>query len=1301
MSEDPRLQRLLDRLLDSDATPEEVCVSCPELLDTVRERWQKMRRVRAELEAFFPSPTEAASPPAEAALPQIPGYEVEAVLGRGGMGIVFKARQLQLDRVVALKMLLAGAYAAPEELARFRREATAVASLRHPNIVPVHDAGEVNGRPYFTMEFVEGGTLARSLARTPQQPRRAAELVATLASAVQFAHQSGFIHRDLKPANILLTPAGVPKITDFGLVRSTAAGPEFTRTGFGIGTPSYMAPEQALGNTSAMGPGVDIYALGVILYEMLTGRPPFEGGSAEAIIQKVIDEEVPPPSRVHARVPRDLETICLKCLEKDSKRRYASAQDLADDLHRYLDGKPILARPVGVVERVVKWARRRPAVALLVGTLLALLIVGTGIAVWLGYQGAQRAGQAQAGIQTALKRAADLRQEERWNEALEVVQDASPHLPDARSAELERRLLQAQKDLRIAVVMEKVRESYPLHLRMSDMVDYEKRADDYQSAFNRTGLQVEEDAEAVVDFIRTSTIRDHLVAALEDRAFVAFKRNDQRLVKQLLTIAERADSGSPWRTRFRDPKVWQSRTQLQELAGTAFTSTPGPSEYELALLGLLLREVGAMGPGIHLLEEASRRQPRNFWVHRELGSTLLSNSLYWEAIRSFSAAVALRPDNPGVHERLGRCLFYAGRTDASLAEYRRAMEIPNNLVYPGVFVYPLAESGYWKEAEEVCRRTQNCTDHLHPYYDLGEALHRQKRYDDAAAMYRKAIEKGADAWDVYERLSLALMRAGRHEEAIPAFQKSEELHPGDPAPGYLLPRQLVAIGRWEEAITMLRAANARTPNILYFQFDLGKLLRAHGKPEEATKILQEEVKHAGPVAFLWEELEDSLLDQGRFADARATVEKHLTMPIHEPYRGAEVHRLDLCKSLLAIETNLPSILAGKERPKDPATQLALAEWCLKHKNLTALAASFYTSALEALPAVADDLATGQRFDAARAACLAGTGVGVDAAQLDDQQRARLRKQALDWLTADYNARVEQHRANKPGDRVLAASMVRSWIKTEELIGADFVFVLPTDERCRVAGDLAGVRDETALAKLPSDERRDWQALWKKVAALAARDPYHLMVQARDHVARTEWKEAAKCYAELMELFPTDDGDLWFEYAASQLLAGDREGYRRAREHMLSRCQPQGPMRPYLVARACTLAFESPEESGRALRAGSLELGRVRSEFWALAEQGAVQYRMNNLQSALRYIDQGLAADGRAGRAVLNWLWLALIHQKLGSPTEAQRWLAKANNWLNQQEGRMPLDTPLLGLHLHNWLEAHILRQEAEAAIRKR
>jgi eukaryotic-like serine/threonine-protein kinase len=309
----------------------------------------------------------------------VPGYEILGELGRGGMGVVYKARHLRLNRLVALKMILSGSHAGVTELRRFRNEAEAVARTQHPNLVQIYEIGEHEGRPFFALEFVDGRTLAAVMGGQPQPPRFAAQMVEQLARAAHAAHQAGIVHRDLKPGNVLLTAAGVPKITDFGLAKRLDGSGVQTATGDVLGTPVYMAPEQAAGRVREIGPQTDVYALGVILYEMLTGRPPFLSAVSVDIVRQVISDEPVSPSRLQRGLPRDLVTVCLKCLEKDPKKRYPSAEALADDLHHFLEGEPITARPASRVQRAIKWARRRPALA----ALLAVSVLAT-LALLLG-----------------------------------------------------------------------------------------------------------------------------------------------------------------------------------------------------------------------------------------------------------------------------------------------------------------------------------------------------------------------------------------------------------------------------------------------------------------------------------------------------------------------------------------------------------------------------------------------------------------------------------------------------------------------------------------------------------------------------------------------------------------------------------------------------------------------------------------------------------------------------------------------------------------------------------------------------
>jgi len=285
-------------------------------------------------------------------------YELIGEIARGGMGVVYRAKQINLDRIVALKMILAGRLATPDDVDRFRTEAEAAGRLQHPNVVAVFEVGEIDGQHFFSMEYIEGESLSQKLARGPLSSRAAAKYVCTIARAVHYAHRQGILHRDLKPSNILIDAADEPHVTDFGLAKRLGADLGQTRSGAVMGTPSYMAPEQAQGHTRTATAAVDIYSLGAILYELVTGRPPFRAETPLDTVIQVVENEPAPPTLLNANVDKDLETICLKCLQKDPHARYASADELADDLHRYLEGEPISARSLNPLELLTRMLNR-------------------------------------------------------------------------------------------------------------------------------------------------------------------------------------------------------------------------------------------------------------------------------------------------------------------------------------------------------------------------------------------------------------------------------------------------------------------------------------------------------------------------------------------------------------------------------------------------------------------------------------------------------------------------------------------------------------------------------------------------------------------------------------------------------------------------------------------------------------------------------------------------------------------------------------------------------------------------------
>ncbi|MDR3618255.1 MAG: serine/threonine-protein kinase [Paludisphaera borealis] len=782
MAIDIRVSELLEELHDSGRTPEEVCGDFPELLPELRVRWRRVCRLEAELDSIFPPEREeperpSASSPGAANLPRIPGYEVESLLGRGGMGVVFRARHVRLNRIVAIKLAIAGAYAAPRERERFQREAEAVAALRHANVVQIYDVGDSEGRPYFTMEFIAGGSLAE--AAKPTTPRQAASILLALSGALQSAHTAGIIHRDLKPANILLDEDGTPKISDFGLSRRIDDAASLTLNGAVIGTPSYMAPEQAAGDRTAVGAAVDIYALGAILYELLTGRPPFRGETSPETIRQTIHSDPPPPSRLNSKIPRDLEIICLKCLSKDPSRRYASAVSLGSDLQRFLDGEAIEAKPEGRIERLWRKVRRNPGYAMLLACVVLLAAILACVGLWLAAERAEM-GRRAATEGAADERAAevDLRDMARemargaLAEARTAFDRAQGRLGRRGSTDLREALVRGRRDLDMAARFEAIRMGRAR--TVGGVVDDAGTDEAYAQAFRGFGLGGPDEApEAVAARIRASNARRAVVDALDDWPITSADIRRKEWVLQVARLSAGEESG--WIRDARDPEVRRSRQALERL----IEKTPAAAEPVTLLLALAedLRATG--GDPIPLLTRVQRARPGDFWANLTLGSALGRAGRHADAIRYQQAALSIRPDAAIGYNNLGHCLADSGRPGDAAEYFRSALRLdPTAAVSSYNLGFVLRITGKPNEAIEVVRSglRANPSDAL-LHAGLGDSLAAAARHVEAFPEYRQAVSIDPRLAVAQAGLRTTLIRLGRSEEAQAAWRLAIEADP--------------------------------------------------------------------------------------------------------------------------------------------------------------------------------------------------------------------------------------------------------------------------------------------------------------------------------------------------------------------------------------------------------------------------------------------------------------------------------------------------------------------------------------------
>jgi serine/threonine-protein kinase len=985
------------------------------------------------------------------------GYAILAELGRGGMGVVYKARQTRLRRTVALKMILGGGHASGADLERFRTEAEAIARLQHPHIVQIHEVGEHDGLPFFSLEFCPGGSLDKKLAGTPLPAREAAALVEQLARGMQAAHDKGVIHRDLKPANVLLAEDGTPKVTDFGLAKKLDERGQ-TQTGSVMGTPSYMAPEQAGGKSRELGPACDIYALGAILYECLTGRPPFRAATPLDTVLQVVSDEPVPPRQLQSKMPRDLETICLKCLRKEPARRYATAADLADDLHRFQAGEAIRARPVGQLERAIKWVRRRPAVAALTvglaATVLLLVVGGSGAAVWYANDRAGRKiEQAQRHVEEQrheLQRAEDqkrrelLRQQEQkhqeernrmavqaavaqakelqakalWRQARNLLKQQLELLGAEADVPLRHEVQAALGHVAVAETLDRIRSNKMLVI--DGKVNYASAPPAFAAAFLDLGLDFKAGEEsALVARLAASPLRQELLAALDDWLI---EEPDAQLRSRLCQVTAKL-TGQAWRAELAG--ILGDKTKLQAV----LTQVPADEMTPALLAGLCRQLHGRGGNGMALLESAVLRHPTDFWLLLELQNAYFHRDKKFSAqsIGVLYACLAVRPESVIAWTELGLALKDKGDREGAIAAYREAVRLDPSLTVAHLC---LGAALYEKGDVEGAIASLQEAIHLNPkmsatHIVLGLALEAKGDLEGAISAYREAIGLGAKDAKTYNNLGIALRAKGDVEGALAAYQEALRLAPKVAVLHHNVGRALQDMGDVEGAIVAFRNAIRLDPKYAVAHRNLGIVLAAKNDVDGAIAAYKDAIRL---------DAKDAVAHNGLGLALRATG--------------------DLDGAIAAYKD------AIRLNPKGAAAHMNLA-MVFQQQQRFLDSVLYYQEAFAKDATLADNLQAGHRLAAARAAILAVAGKGKDAADLTTDERAGLRQLALDWLRADLAAWTKTlARSARSAEPVRLA--LTSWQRDT---------------------DLAGVRDDDQLAKLPHAERQTWQQFWADVDAL--------------------------------------------------------------------------------------------------------------------------------------------------------------------------------------------------------------------------
>jgi serine/threonine protein kinase/Flp pilus assembly protein TadD len=763
-----------------------------------------------------------------------PEYEILSELGRGGMGIVYKARHRRLNRLVALKMIRGGMHADDIQITRFKIEAEAVAALRHPNILQIYDIGESDGLPYVALELLEGGSLADRLRGTSLPPRKAAEWMVPMALAMDAAHRAGIVHRDLKSVNVLFTADEIPKITDFGLAKRLELDEGHTQTGQVMGTPSYMAPEQARGDTKSVGPPADIYALGAILYEMLTGRPPFKGVSAMETVKQVIEVEPVAPSRVQFRIPRDLETICMKCLQKEPRKRYATAREMADDLNRFLHGEPIRARRTPPVERAIKWARRHPTATTFLT--MSILAAVSGLVYGVSYWNNLRRHERLAAQHLELVR------EETGSDLVGVQEARSRNDLNTARVILARRqsLLALEKNPRLVNLLD-------LTKRMLGEVEKSLDAEHVRLAAQQARDEVQRRYQLFLDRRKAALFQDTQFAGEMLPANAGLTR---KLAEQALDVYARRQSEDDWALHDLPAMLaTEQKSDVKEgcyellliLAEAVANQAPLQVDQALRILDCADRMWPAHSRAYHLrkasclalkndrvgqaqeLALAQQRRPETPFDYFLSGQQEYKQHRWDDATQDFEVALRKKPDHFWAQCMLANCYLRTARPEAAKASLTSCLEAePDHaLLYIqrglasgqtaakyittvtsnpaqdrrlnslSEFEFDEAEADF----QEAMRRLDRTPDDLLRYQLLvnrGRFRFLRGQLEPAAADYQEAIRLNKDLYLAHADLARVYQKQRKSADAIEQFGQAIALKP-DFAPLYRDRAELIRI----------------------------------------------------------------------------------------------------------------------------------------------------------------------------------------------------------------------------------------------------------------------------------------------------------------------------------------------------------------------------------------------------------------------------------------------------------------------------------------------------------------------------